>query len=98
VDVQNPRDARSQIRDRKEAAREAERQEALDRNKEAFVAVLARYPEGETKAVLKDEAGLNETRFRAALADLLSTRVVEPCKIVKPNRKTPYDAYRLVKG
>ncbi len=95
VEVTDPNEARQAARKAKEAAREAEKTARLEADKAKLCKVMAPHRNGETKAVLRDAAGLKTPAFNAALADLLNSDDVVPCGVFKGNRKTPYDGYRL---
>ena len=99
VVVKPAEDARNEARDREQGAREAKRDETQNARIEAdskrIVNVLVKYPAGETKRVIRDAAGLPGTRFSLALSNLLSDGDVVPCDVLKGNRETPFEGYRL---
>lgn len=92
-------EARSEARDRHQENQETKRTQAVEARTEAdskrIVNVLVKHPDGETKNVIRDAAGLPGSRFPVALAKLLEDGVVIPCDIMKGNRKTPFEGYRL---
>jgi hypothetical protein len=67
----------------------------LDGNKKRICNVLAKFPAGESKTLIRTSSGLRPETFEPAWLTLLDEAVVIPTEIVKPNRKKPYDAYRL---
>lgn len=95
VNVMHADEARGQVEDRKEANKEAERQEKLERDKKAVCNALAKFPDGESKSMVRDTAGLYTTKFNAALSALLADGAVVSCEIIKGRRKTPIDGYKL---
>ncbi len=98
VDVQAPRDARRAAHDRRDAHREEEQREKLERNRKKVIDAMVKYRTGETKTVLRTTAGLHSTQFNAALADLLGTGEAEPCELFKSGKKTPLEGYRLAES
>ena len=50
---------------------------------------------GETKAIIRDAAGLSGQVANQALGALLSAGDVVPCEVVKSNHRAPYQGYKL---
>ncbi len=96
VDVMRTDDARQEVQDRREAAKEKKQQEQFERDKRTICDTLIKFPEGETKSVIRDSARIGSSRFAPALAELISGGDIHPCKITKSSRKTPYEGYKLV--
>jgi hypothetical protein len=80
----------------KAAERETKQATKLDDSKRRILRAATKYPEGETATTLRDQAGLKQDEFRAALAALLESGDIVATDVVKPNRKTPYGGYKLV--
>ena len=95
VDVMRASEARDEVQDRKEAAKEEQQLEQLKRDMRTICDAIVKYPGGETKTVIRDVSGLHTRRFNAAFGVLLADQDVMPCEITKHNRKKPYDAYKL---
>ena len=98
VDVKAPGDAKRAAHDRRDAQKEEEQREKLERDKKKACQAMVKFPDGETVNVLKDLAGLRTERFRVALADLLSAGDAVPCQVFKAGRKTAFDGYKLAEG
>jgi len=96
VEVTDPDEARHAARERHEAHKEADKAARLEADKEKLCRAMARHPQGETATVLRDHAGLKSAAFKVALADLLNSGDAVPCELFKPNRKTPYEGYKLM--
>jgi len=88
-------EARQQVEIHKEADKQSARQERLEHDKQTVCNAMAKYPTGETKTVIRDGSGLHSSRFNPAFGELLAEAIVVPCTIIKGNRKTPIDAYKL---
>jgi hypothetical protein len=87
--VQADRTARQQ-------AGEATQRETIERHKDQILQAVAMFgPQGETQAIIRAAVGLSGSRFGAALGELIRERTILPCEVQKPNRKTPYQGYRL---
>jgi hypothetical protein len=99
VTVRNGSEIRTENVASKEHARNqaaSERQQArLDEDRKRVVKALAKYPAGETAKTIRDTLGLASGRWSVVLASLIEDGNVVPCEIAKPNRKQPYDAFRL---
>ena len=98
TDVVSADDARAAVVDRKEVDKQSKQQERLERDKQTVCNALAKYPQGETKTVIRDGSGLHTSRFNPAFADFITEEIVIPCSVIKGNRKTPIDAYKLKEG
>ena len=95
VDVMRASEARDEVQDRRDADKEEQQREQLKRDMRLICDAMVKYPDGETKTVIRDVSGLSTRRFNAALGVLLADNDVMPCEITKPNRKQPYTAYKL---
>jgi len=101
IAVMDGTDARGADRARKEDAREeakeAARREKVDAAKKLICETMAKaaFRNGETLSVIRDATGLHTRQFRPAFAELIEAGDVVPCDIFKPNRKKPYDGYKL---
>jgi len=76
----------SQLRDRKR----------LDDDVARLVDAAMRYPGGETATRLRDASGLQDARFKKALAEAIDAGHVESCEVKKTNRRAPYEGYKPV--
>lgn len=85
--------ARQESEDRQKQAKEAKRQARLEEHKTHLRAAMARHPTGETKTVLRNEAGLNGKTVGPALSALLKDGEAASCKIEKNGRVE--EAYKL---
>ncbi len=79
----------------KEAAKEKQAAEQLERDRKQVCRALAKRPEGETKTALAALAGMGRDRLNMTLGSLLEDESVVMCEVVKPDRKTPRDGYKL---
>jgi hypothetical protein len=99
VSVMKADEARQQaqvaIEDRRADAKNQKQQAGVDAAKRRLVYAAQKFKEGETAKALKDAAGVSGTMARLALAELINAGDLVPVEIVKPNRKTPYEGYRL---
>lgn len=95
VEVLNLDEVEQGVQESQEAARTAKQQKQLEADKNKIVNTLARFPNGETKCIVRDLTGLHTNRFQPALADLLDDGDVMPCSVSKPSRKTAYEGYKL---
>jgi len=98
VDILNADETREAAEGQREKDRQDRARKRLDQDKQKVVDVLAKYPAGETAKVLRETAGLNPSRFKPALAELLEDGDALPCEIAKGNRSKPYEAYKLPEG
>jgi hypothetical protein len=95
VSVTDSTDIREEKCKRKEAEKTALADAAAERDCEKVKATMARYPAGETGKTIRVAAGIKPNPFDVAISRLLTRCEIVQCFITKPNRKTPYDAYRL---
>jgi hypothetical protein len=95
VAVMHADEACNEVQDGKEADKQAKASTTLERDKKTVCNTLAKFPEGDSKTVIRDTSGLHSTRFNAALSALLSDGTVVACDIIKGRRKTPIDGYKL---
>jgi hypothetical protein len=102
VQVNGAEEARQAMRDRQQEARDRGKEEAgqkrLDQQRSKIVRAMLRYPAGETSKTIRECAGLSGTDFTHAMASLIDDGTVAACGVMKPNRRTPYDGYRLTDG
>jgi len=94
-EVLSPTEGRVKQRDAKEIEREARRQAQLEEDKLKILKVIAKYPTGESKSLIRDSSGLYSNRFGQALAALIDDDAVEPCDIIKGNKIHPQPGYKL---
>jgi hypothetical protein len=95
VEVQRADEAREQATTRAEDAKTRRAEQAVERDMERIRRAAARSPGGETKHVLSAYAGVSGRRLNVALAKLLDEGDLVPCEVPKPNRKTPYEGFKL---
>jgi hypothetical protein len=95
VDVMRADEARGAEEERKETQKEAKRQRKLDADVKRVVDVVAKYKDGETAYAIRTRAGMSGTGFNSAIAAALDRGHVTVCEIFKPNRKLPYEGYKL---
>jgi len=95
VNVMHADEARNAVEDRKETAKREKAATSLARDKQTVCDTMAKFPDGESKTVIRDTSGLHSTRFNSALSALLADGVAMPCDIIKGRRKTPIEGYRL---
>ncbi|MCP4549674.1 MAG: AAA family ATPase [bacterium] len=102
VEVVPVHEVRAESRDREQDAKQAKRDADVEARTEAdakrIVRVLAKQPHGETKSYVKDASGVQGNRLALAIAYLLESGQIVQCQVVKPNRSTPYEAYKLAEG
>ena len=92
VTVSTSTDARNEAKRQREHQRAEQQAEKEERHKRALLDALKRFPDGETKTVLKDAAGLNGSNFPTAFRFLLGEGRIETCEIVKSGRK--FEGYK----
>ena len=99
IDVVRASEAREDTerrqQERKAEARERRADDQLERDRNRLCQVMARCPDGETKTALRTLAGMGGDRFNATLATLLNDDFVVTCDVVKPDRNTPREGYKL---
>jgi hypothetical protein len=95
VEVVKAEDVRDEVAESAAAAREEKQNDKLAQSKRAFVRALAKHPGGETVKAIRDAAGLSGTIATMTLAALIEEGAVVACDVSKPNRKAPYEGYRL---
>ena len=95
VVVQNADDAHNQAQERRDAEKQGKADAAVERDCERIKKTLAKHPAGETGKQLREATGINSGRFTIAIDRLMDGHEVVTCEIEKPNRKAPYQAYRL---
>jgi hypothetical protein len=91
-------EARQDIQARQEQAKQSKQQEKVEADGKRIVDTLAKFKDGETPKTIRERAGLNPSRFNVALAAMIDAGQIVPTTILKPNRKTPYDAFKLAEG
>lgn len=99
VEVRPASEARSEAEKGREDRRELERNERaatrLANDKAMIVNTLTRLGEPATGKTIRDHAGMRSDRFTPAVAELLREGIVEACEVIKCNRITPYEGFRL---
>jgi len=99
VSVKAPHEARDESERGREQQREQQRSEAqqrrLDNDKAAIIRAMTAIAEPETGKAIRTRAGLPGDRFNFAIAAVIEGGFVEPCQVLKSNRKQPYDGFRL---
>lgn len=79
------------------AAEKAERdREDRDKNVSKLLEAMKQWPEGECIAEIRAAAELGEKRAKDLLWDLHREGVIARCQVQKPNRKKPYDGWKLI--
>jgi hypothetical protein len=96
VDVLSADDVRKTDQDAKGKAKVEAEQSKVETAKRALVAVLVKFKDGETAKTIKEAAGVSGTVAKQAFAALIQDGSIAPCEIMKPNRKTPYEGYKIV--
>ena len=96
VEVGTPREARECQRGRKEAAKQAEREERLEADQKQLVRTMAKLKAPESKNAIRDMAGLgNGRRFEETWGSLIQDgSIVKDGMVCKTNNQR-YDAFRL---
>ncbi len=77
-------------------SKQAKVQDQLNQDVAALMEAANRYPAGQTKNILKDEAGLSGTRANLAIASAIKSGKLVLCEVVKADRKTPREGFRPV--
>lgn len=102
VTLQEAQEVRQEAAEKKAAAKNQAKEDAAKgkaaANLTTFLKTLAKFPEGETKSVLKTHSGMNTATIDAAIHDALKLKQIEVCPVLKGGRKQPRDGYRLVKS
>jgi hypothetical protein len=75
-------------------AKRAREQSRLNDDVAALLDVANRYPDGETKTVLRAGAGLNSGRMNLAIASAIKSGKLTTCSITKSGKKTPIEGYK----
>ncbi len=96
VSLVKPDEAIKVSGDRKAKDKEERRAERMEEVKRRIVAKLCKYPSGETKSAIRELAHLDGKEVNAAFMELEKDGVIEHCEIVKPPRKNPQPAFRLI--
>lgn len=81
----------------KEEAKADARRAQLDADIEKLVREAARFPDGQTKTVLRDLASLRGARLEAAISSALLSRKLERCQVITGNQKTPKEGFCVPK-
>ncbi len=95
IDMSSSDEAERQAAEERDRSRAAKTQEAIERDAEKVLAVLARFPDGATKTTIRDRGGLNGARTGAAIAWLLGDGQIVETTIMVSNHRTPQLAYKL---
>ncbi|MGA2034437.1 MAG: AAA family ATPase [Thermoguttaceae bacterium] len=88
-------EARKEQQGQREKEREEKQAEKLESNRKRICNTAVKFPEGESKTIIRDRTGLRPEIFNPAWASLLDDGILVEIDIIKPNRKTPYVGYRL---
>lgn len=96
VQVKTPGEMRNGHQEQREAEKQAANTQRLETDRAKVAGAMAKFPGGETKAILKQYSGLKTVPFEAALTAMLNDGGAVPCEVQKPNRKKPYPAFKLV--
>jgi len=100
VDVKPASQARAESvaaeQDAREANREMKQATATDRHRERIKDAFDKYPDGETKTVIRDTSGVDSKRFNPILAELLAEGHIESCEVTKANNHK-YPGYRTTR-
>jgi hypothetical protein len=77
--------------------RTAEQEATNKRRREKIIAALRQFPNGETESAISQRAGVHRQAFGGVWREMIEDKTVTECTVNKPNRKTPYDGWRLSK-
>ncbi|MEN6557313.1 MAG: AAA family ATPase [Thermoguttaceae bacterium] len=80
--------------DRKDADREARRQEVLDTDRREIVAVAVKLKAPESKTALRDRCQCGHARFGRAFASLVADGTLQAATVTKTNRQT-YEGWKV---
>ena len=61
----------------------------------AIVGAVVKFPDGETKTVIRDTSGVRSGRFTVAFADLITGGEVVSCEVQKRGGTSMYSGYKL---
>ena len=75
--------------------RKPSRQTRLEADKRKVVNAMVKSPDGETAKVIRGRAGISGDRFNVVISSLLDDGAAVEVQLAKPNRKAPYDGYKL---
>lgn len=73
----------------KEERKEAKVTAQTEKDAAKLLAIIAKFPDGETERVIRERAGLSGTRAGKAITHLEETGSIEPCDVVKGKRTYP---------
>ena len=94
VAVMRASEARQEQSDAKEKVKQAKKDAETESVKKMILSAVAKYPEGETKKVVRDRLGMSGVRFNRPWLELLDYQELVPVTVVKANNRT-YEAYKL---
>lgn len=93
VQVSAPHEARETQRQNAEAKKADQLRDRDDQDRRRMLSALRQFPEGQSKSILRDLAGLNADRAGKALTDLMTEGRAELCNVTKNKRtETGYRA------
>ena len=95
VEVSKADEARKQQQGQREKEREEKQAEKLESNRKRICNTAAKFPEGESKTIIRDRTGLRSDTFNPAWASLLDDGILVEVEIFKSNHKKPSTGYRL---
>lgn len=95
VEMLSADEVRQTDQDAKGKAKVEAEQAKIETAKRALVAVMVKFKEGETARTIKEAAGVSGTIAKLAFAALVQDGTIAPCEITKPNRKMPYEGFRI---
>ncbi len=102
VSVIRADEARNAAKETVDAAKDAQkavrRAKQIEIDSKSIVAVMLRLPEGETRSIIKERAGVNATRAAVAFDELERSGQIVPCDVKKSNRKVAYPGLKLANG
>jgi hypothetical protein len=88
-------EARKQQQGQREKERGEKQAEKLESNRKRICNTVVKFPEGESKSIIRDRSGLRPDAFNPAWASLLDDGTLVLVELIKSNHKKPYDGYRL---
>ena len=95
VGVSKGDEARKQQQGQREKEREGKQAEKLEANRKRIANIAVKFPQGESKTIIRDRSGLRPDVFNPAWASLLDDGILVEIDIIKPNRKKPYPGFKL---
>jgi hypothetical protein len=96
VDVVSAKEAYAERDLAVEESKERKKQSSQEKQREAVLAVLRRFPQGETPRAIREDAGIGARTIQSVLDALVESGEIVPCTVTKNTRQEP--AYRLAPG